>query len=39
MWRVKDFEKYLIFYQPLSDGIKILHVVHGARNFDLLFES
>jgi toxin ParE1/3/4 len=39
MWRVKGFEKYLIFYQPLSDGIKILHVIHSARNYDLLFES
>lgn len=39
MWRVKGFEKYLIFYQPLSDGIKILHVVHSARNYNLLFES
>lgn len=38
MWRVKGFEKYLIFYQPLSDGIKILHVVHSARNYNLLFE-
>jgi toxin ParE1/3/4 len=38
MWRVKGFEKYLIFYQPLFDGVKILHVVHSARNYDLLFE-
>jgi toxin ParE1/3/4 len=39
MWRVKGFEKCLIFYQPLSDGIKILHVVHSARNYNLLFED
>jgi toxin ParE1/3/4 len=39
MWRVKGFEKYLIFYQPFSDGIKILHVVHSARNYNLLFED
>jgi len=39
MWRVKGFEKYLVFYQPLPDGIKILHVVHSARNYNLLFES
>lgn len=38
MWRVKGFEKYLVFYQSLSDGIKILHVVHSARNYNLLFE-
>ena len=39
MWRVKGFEKYLVFYQPLLDGIKILHVVHSARNYNLLFED
>jgi toxin ParE1/3/4 len=39
MWRVNSFEKYLVFYQPLSDGIKILHVVHSARNYNLLFED
>lgn len=39
MWRVKGFEKYLVFYQPLSDGIKILHVVHSARSYNLLFED
>lgn len=39
MWRVKGFEKYLVFYQPLSDGIKILHVVHSARRYNLLFED
>ena len=38
-WRVKGFEKYLIFYRPLSDGMKVLHVVHSARNFNLLFED
>lgn len=39
MWRVKGFEKYIIFYQPFAEGIIILHVVHGARNYDLLFED
>jgi toxin ParE1/3/4 len=39
MWRVKGFEKYLVFYQPLADGIKVLHIVHGARHYNLLFED
>jgi toxin ParE1/3/4 len=39
IWRVKGFEKYLIFYQTLSVGIKVLHVVHSARNYNLLFED
>jgi toxin ParE1/3/4 len=25
---------YLIYYRPVSDGIEILHVVHGARDQD-----
>ena len=39
VWRVKGFEKYLIFYQPIDDGIKILHVVHSARNWNTLFDD
>jgi toxin ParE1/3/4 len=37
MWRVADFENYLIFYHVRTDDIKIMHVVHGARNYELLF--
>lgn len=39
MWRVKGFEKYLVFYQPIADGIIILHVVHSSRNLSALFED
>ena len=38
MWRVKDFENYLIFYRVQSANIKILHVVHAARNYPSLFD-
>lgn len=31
MWRVNGFEKYLIYYLPIDSGVKILHVVHHAR--------
>jgi toxin ParE1/3/4 len=37
MWRVKGFEKHLIFYRPIQDGIEILHVVHAARDLEALF--
>jgi toxin ParE1/3/4 len=30
-WPVKDFESYLIFYLPRSDGVSIVRVLHGAR--------
>jgi toxin ParE1/3/4 len=32
-WRVKDFENYLIFYLPRSDGVSIMRVLHGARDW------
>lgn len=39
MWRIKDFEKYLIFYQPLEKGIKVLHIFHSARDYKGIFEN
>ena len=31
-WRVRGFEHYLIFYQPLAPGIDILRVVYATRD-------
>jgi toxin ParE1/3/4 len=39
MWRVKGFEKYLVFYEPQSDGIKILHILHIAQDYNRVFED
>lgn len=39
MWRVKGFEKYLIFYQPLEYEVKILHVFQSARDYNRVFED
>ena len=30
--------KYVIFYRPSEDGIEVVRVVHGARDFGKLFE-
>jgi toxin ParE1/3/4 len=38
MWRVRDFENYLIFYRPRQDGVEVLRLVHGARDIASLFE-
>jgi toxin ParE1/3/4 len=38
MWRVKGFEKYLIFYQTRASTIKILHVLHSATDYNRAFE-
>jgi toxin ParE1/3/4 len=39
MWRVPGFEKHLIFYRPLDDGIEIIRVLHGARDLAGLFDD
>ncbi|HWB61510.1 MAG TPA: type II toxin-antitoxin system RelE/ParE family toxin [Chthoniobacteraceae bacterium] len=35
--RVSGFDNYLIFYRPISNGIQVLHVYHGARDIEALF--
>jgi len=32
-WQVKDFEKFLIFYLPSSDGVSIIRVLHAAQDW------
>jgi len=34
-----SLEGYVIFYRTLEDGIEILRVVSGRRNFPALFEA
>jgi toxin ParE1/3/4 len=38
-WRVRGFDNYLIFYQPLSEGIEVLRVVYATRDLPGLFLS
>ena len=39
MWRVKGFEKYLIFYIPFESRIRILHVLHSYLDYNRAFED
>jgi len=39
MWRITDFERYLVFYRPFKEGVEILRIVHGARNLEALFRK
>jgi len=39
MWRVKNFEKYLVFYTPTETGVKILHLLHSAQDYNRLFDD
>jgi plasmid stabilization system protein ParE len=40
-WPVHGFRNYLIFYLPIEidkKGIEILRLLHGAQNFDAIFD-
>jgi toxin ParE1/3/4 len=39
MWRITDFESYLIFYRPAQNGIDVIRVLHAKRDIDALFGS
>ena len=32
-WRVKSFDNYLIFYQPRTEGVSIVRVLHAAQDW------
>lgn len=38
--RLRSFPvgNYLIFYRPMDDGIEVVRILHGARDFPPLFE-
>lgn len=36
LWRVKDFEKYLIFYRTMPNGIEIIRVLRGERDIEAI---
>jgi toxin ParE1/3/4 len=38
-WPVKGFEKILLFYFPLPDGLDLVRVVHGSRDLTRLFDE
>jgi len=38
-WRVSGFRNCLIFYRVVPEGVQVLHVYHGARGLDALFEE
>ena len=38
-WRVRGFEKYLIFYQVNKTDIEIIRVIYGSRDIQSIFEE
>ena len=33
---ISRFRSYVIFYRPVTDGIEIIRVLHGARDIDAI---
>jgi len=31
-FRISGFERMIVLYRPISDGVEILRVIHGSRN-------
>lgn len=36
---IPKFRSYLVFYRPVSSGIKVIRVLHGARDLHRLIQS
>ncbi len=36
--RSLPFGRYVVFFEPLSDGIDVIRVLHGSRDIDATFE-
>lgn len=39
VWRIKGFERYLVFYRPTEAGIRVVRVLHAARDWEVLFSG
>lgn len=39
MWRVKSYEKYLIFYLVHDDIVEILRLIHSARDYTQILDA
>jgi plasmid stabilization system protein ParE len=39
MWRVKEFDSYLIFYFPRKRGISIERVIHAKQDYQRVLSS
>jgi toxin ParE1/3/4 len=37
IWPIHGFRNHLIFYRPLTEGVEIVRVLHGARDLQSLF--
>jgi toxin ParE1/3/4 len=38
-WQIKGFDKYIIIYRPISKGIEVVRVIHGARDWQAMLTT
>jgi len=38
-WPLTGFRNHLVIYKPFDDGVKIVHVLHGARDIARLLRG
>lgn len=34
---ISGFKRYVVYYQPIDNGIEVLRVLHGARDLGVIF--
>lgn len=39
MWRVKTYEKHLIFYLVHSDRVEVLRLIHSAQDYNRILDG
>ena len=39
VWQVDGFSNYLIFYRQGGDQLEILRILHGARDYETIFNE
>lgn len=39
MWPIRKFQRLLIFYRPLKDGIEVVRVLHSSRDIAAALEN
>lgn len=39
LWRVKSYEKYLIFYFVRDAAIEVVRIIHASRDYNRVFEE
>ena len=39
VWQVDGFSNYLIFYRLNGEQLEILRILHGARNYETMFNE